>query len=65
MKNKVRLARGRRKFKEMALKEGQHFGEITILLPEHVPFRGLAQASLTTSTPEDVLCIYVYDRGLL
>lgn len=43
---KVRLARGRRNFKEMVLKEGQHFGEIMMLLPEHVPFRGLAQVSV-------------------
>lgn len=25
------------------LSEGKHFGEMTVLLPEHVPFRGLAQ----------------------
>ncbi|CAM9173045.1 unnamed protein product, partial [Discosporangium mesarthrocarpum] len=39
----VRLAKGRRKYHEVIMKEGQHFAEITMLLPQNVPFRGLAQ----------------------
>ena len=39
----VRLAKGRRNFKTAVLGERRYFGEMFMLLPEHVPFRGLAQ----------------------
>lgn len=39
----VRLAKGRRNFKTATLGERRYFGEMFMLLPEHVPFRGLAQ----------------------
>lgn len=43
--SQVRLAKGRRNFRTMTVRERQHFGEMFMLLPEHVPFRGLAQVS--------------------
>ena len=39
----VRLATRKREYKTTVLGERHHFGEIFMLLPEHVPFRGLAR----------------------
>eukprot|EP00903_Cladosiphon_okamuranus_P018054 g16615.t1 len=44
----VRLAKGRRNFKTTTIGERKHFGEMFMLLPEHVPFRGLAQVRANT-----------------
>ncbi|CAM9237533.1 unnamed protein product, partial [Hapterophycus canaliculatus] len=44
----IRLANGRRNFKTTTMGERRYFGEMFMLLPEHVPFRGLAQVRAAT-----------------